>query len=573
MAAKTSESTAPPVLGKYAPFARLGHGGMADVFLAIARGPVGFNKLAVVKRLRNPDDAARLEMFLDEARLSARVRHPNIVNTYEVGEAKGQYFIAMEYLEGQPLQAVITTLAGKGRPLDETLAAFVAMQAAKGLHYAHELTDFDGTPLQVVHRDVSPHNLFLTYRGEVKLLDFGIAKAALNSTHTETGMLKGKVRYMAPEQIGERGVDRRADVFSLGIVLWEMLAGRPLYRGDVTSILTRITTDHAPSIRTARADVSAELERIVAKALQRDLEARYATADAMRADLEAILRGKQDAADTTLAGTLNEAFAETRDAVRARIKAFIAEVPPTSGSTSAPNLAQAAELLPVLFSGEASVSGSGSGSDRRSAGGRAATGGSTNNVMLQSAPPPSEPTSGVTAARKRTPWGWIALAGAAIVAVAGFAVLGKPASPAAPVSSAAPVAAAPSTTPVHVESVPAGALVEWNGQPLARTPADVQLLPGAQTLTISRDGYEPENVTIDVKLQEPTAREIVLRAKAKAEPAAVAPAVTLSGSRSSRHSPAVPPSRAPAPAASSAPPAATASAHPKIRVVGDDDAP
>ena len=139
-------------------------------------------------------------MFLDEARLCARLSHPNIVNTYEVGDSQGKYFIAMEYLEGQPLLALLRWLAAREQKLSEPLAAYIAVQALKGLHYAHELCDYDGTPLQVVHRDVSPHNVMLTYGGEVKLLDFGIAKAATNSTHTETGVLKGKIRYMSPEQ-------------------------------------------------------------------------------------------------------------------------------------------------------------------------------------------------------------------------------------------------------------------------------------------------------------------------------------------------------------------------------------
>ena len=292
-AAGPSQSGAPASLGKYAPFARLGQGGMADVFLAVARGPVGFNKLTVVKRLRNPDDKERLDMFLDEARLSARLGHPNIVNTYEVGEAKGQYFIAMEYLEGQPLQAILSKATSREKPLDEVVAAFVAMQSLKGLHYAHELADYDGTPLHVVHRDVSPHNLFVTYQGEVKLLDFGIAKATMNVSRTETGVLKGKARYMAPEQISERNVDRRADVFALGIVLWEMLAGKGLFRGDVASIVSRMTTDDPPLLRTIRPEVSPELERIVAMSLRRDVAARYQTADAMRADLEVFLAGRR----------------------------------------------------------------------------------------------------------------------------------------------------------------------------------------------------------------------------------------------------------------------------------------
>ena len=217
-------------------------------------------------------------MFLDEARLSARLSHPNIVQTHEVGDSQGRFFMAMEYLEGQSLQALLAWLGGRGsrataaplEALSETMAAFIAAQVARGLHYAHELTDYDGTALGVVHRDVSPHNIFLTYRGEVKLIDFGIAKAsAVNVTHTETGVLKGKIRYMAPEQVTERDVDRRVDVFALGIVLWEMLARRRLFEGDSISVLNKIGRDDAPSIRAFRPNIHSELDGIVAKALKR----------------------------------------------------------------------------------------------------------------------------------------------------------------------------------------------------------------------------------------------------------------------------------------------------------------
>ena len=199
---------------------------------------------------------------------------------------------------------------GRRAAADEVLAAFIAMQSLKGC-YAHELADYDGTPLSRSSTATSRRNsLFITCQGEIKLLDFGIAKATMNVTHTETGVLKGKVRYMAPEQIADRNLDRRADVFALGIVLWEMLAGRGLYRGDVASIVTRMTTDDPPLIRTVRPEVSEELETIVARALRRDISARYPTADAMRADLEQFIRGRQDGADTALARMLNETFKE-----------------------------------------------------------------------------------------------------------------------------------------------------------------------------------------------------------------------------------------------------------------------
>src|SRR5262249_14708838 len=154
-----------------------------------------------------------------EARLSARLNHPNIVQTYDVGDRNGQFYIAMEYLEGQPLQSLLDRILKGKVQLSEALAAFIVVQALKGLHYAHELGDYDGTPLGIVHRDVSPHNLFATYDGHVKLLDFGIAKALVNVSRTQTGVLKGKIRYMAPEQLAEAPLDQRCDIFAIGIVL------------------------------------------------------------------------------------------------------------------------------------------------------------------------------------------------------------------------------------------------------------------------------------------------------------------------------------------------------------------
>src|SRR5215472_7080887 len=191
-----------PRLGRYELIAILGHGGMADVYLAVSRGPAGFNKLIVIKRLR-PDlaaDPSFRDMFLDEARLAARLNHPNVVSTFEVGEEGSSIYLAMEYLEGQPLNLVVREASKKHVSLPEELYARILADALMGLHYAHKLADYDGSPLRVVHRDVSPHNIFVTYDGQVKMLDFGIAKAESKATQTEVGVLKGKVAYMAPEQ-------------------------------------------------------------------------------------------------------------------------------------------------------------------------------------------------------------------------------------------------------------------------------------------------------------------------------------------------------------------------------------
>jgi serine/threonine protein kinase len=546
--AATLESS-PPSMGKFALFARLGDGGMADVFLAVARGPGGFNKLAVIKRLRNGGDNENVRMFLEEARLSARLSHPNIVQTHEVGEAERRFFIVMEYLDGQSLQALLDWLGSRGEGVSDPVAAFIAEQVLRGLHYAHELVDYDGTPLGVVHRDVSPHNIFITYRGEVKLLDFGIAKTAANKTHTETGVLKGKIRYMAPEQIAERSVDRRVDVFALGIVLWEIVARRKLYDdADTLSVLNRIGRDDAPSVRTVRPEISPELDAIIARALRRDPDERYATADEMRVDLERFVRSKMDAeTDTALARILEEAFASTRAHVRARIKAFLAMVPNTEpGTPSASRIGVEADQFPIL-------SGEGSGP-------KAAT----------VAPGPDGTADAATASRPAAAGArWLVLGvGAFVVALIALtsAMLG---SRSASRSASRPEGPAGSAH-VRVDTTPPGARVEWNGTSLGMTPSSFTLAPGAQTLTLSREGYEVETITLDVAPGASIDRALALRPKTPAAPSA--------GTRP----PEAPPAPAPPPSFRAAPPlrskpvasaapSASALPHPKIHALDDRD--
>ncbi|HRH01066.1 MAG TPA: serine/threonine-protein kinase, partial [Polyangiaceae bacterium] len=277
--------------GKYQLFASLGRGGMADVFLSVARGPMGFNKLAVVKRLRSAlaEERAFLDMFLDEARLAARLNHPNIVHTYEVGEHNRAYFIAMEYLEGQSLNKVIRESLKRKDPLPEGFCARVVADALNGLDHAHKLKDYDGSPLSIIHRDVSPHNIFVTYDGHTKVVDFGIAKAALSSTQTEVGVLKGKVAYMAPEHAMGGAIDQRADVFAMGIVLWEMLAGERLMSGDsAANTLHKLLNVPIPRV-SERRSVDVELDAIVARALEKKPDDRWASAGDMRDALEAFL--------------------------------------------------------------------------------------------------------------------------------------------------------------------------------------------------------------------------------------------------------------------------------------------
>ena len=322
--------------GKYHLFASLGRGGMADVYLSVARGPMGFNKLAVIKRLRAnlADDSSFRNMFLDEARLAARLNHPNVVHTYEVGEQDGNYFIAMEYLEGQSLNKVIREAVKQGTVFDQAFCARVVSDALAGLHSAHELRDYDGRPLNIIHRDVSPHNVFVTYAGQVKLVDFGIAKAALSSTETEVGVLKGKVAYMAPEQAMGGPIDCRADIFSMGIVLWELLARQRLMSGDTAAAtLHRLLNAPIPSISTVRPDVDPELESIIARALEKDPRYRFDTAQEMRDALDDFLMmtGRNVRQDE-IGQQITSMFQDLREEVRAQVQAHMATVQMSPGT-------------------------------------------------------------------------------------------------------------------------------------------------------------------------------------------------------------------------------------------------
>jgi eukaryotic-like serine/threonine-protein kinase len=278
------EDDDPPrsALGKFHFLERIGKGGMGEVYLAMLSGPTGFSKLVVVKLLREDFEAYPTirTMFLDEGRLASRLNHPNVVQTNEVGVEEGRHYLVMEYLEGQPLNQVIARARAAAVPLG--LWVRIALDSLAGLDYAHELCDYDGTPLNVVHRDLSPHNIFLTYEGVVKLLDFGIAKAATQSAQTQVGTIKGKPAYMPPEQLMGLPVDRRADLYVFGIVLWEMFTGTRLFAGSLNECLKRIAGGPLPRVSSVVPGFDPGLDAVVARALERDPEARFQTARAMR---------------------------------------------------------------------------------------------------------------------------------------------------------------------------------------------------------------------------------------------------------------------------------------------------
>ncbi len=275
-------------IGKYQLVRKLASGGMAEVFLAKAAGPRGFEKTLVLKRIlpHLAEDPAFVEMFLGEARLAAQLEHPNIVQIFDFGEAEGSFFLAMELIDGPNLRKLVKRAAEEALP--PAFCAKVIAFAAEGLAYAHEFRDGEtGEPLGLVHRDVSPDNILVSRQGAVKVVDFGIAKVAGQGHRTLTGVVKGKVAYMPPEQLQAKAMDRRVDVYALGVVLYELLTGkRPFDATTDVSVMQAILFESFIPVAQRRPDVPVALHQVLDKALAKDRERRYPDCRALQDDLE-----------------------------------------------------------------------------------------------------------------------------------------------------------------------------------------------------------------------------------------------------------------------------------------------
>ena len=308
--------------GKYEVLARLATGGAASIFLARQPGAAGFNKLVCLKTLlpERASDADFVRMFLDEARLAARLHHPNCVQIYDLGRVDNVYYISMEYIFGETLWNLLTTVTRLKTPLPPAHVAAIVANVCDGLHHAHELKDKSGKAFNLVHRDVSPQNVMVGFEGQTKVVDFGIAKAETDRPPTVAGIVKGKFSYMSPEQITGNPVDRRSDIYSLGIVMFECLASRRLYRGDTPEEIARLILEHrAPRLRDVVPDIPEALDDICARALSRQPTRRFQSALAMamaiREYLDSIrFNGNANAIARLMEDRFGEVVARRRDA-------------------------------------------------------------------------------------------------------------------------------------------------------------------------------------------------------------------------------------------------------------------
>ena len=330
-------------LGDYEILARLKAGGMATLYIARRSGAAGFS-IPVAIKVVHPDlagDRSFVDMFVAEAHLSARIRHPNVVHVEELKEVDGRLMLVMEYVAGSSLSVLLRQLAKLKRRLSPPLAAFIAIKVAEGLHAAHETKDDLQQPLHVVHRDVSPSNILMAWQGHVKLIDFGIAKTK-SSVKTQAKSLKGKLRYMSPEQARSSDIDRRTDVYALGIVLWEMLTMRRLFSAESDILLLNQVRDpeiEAPSVHAKGIDPA--LDRVVLKALAPNPDERYQTAKDLRRDLARAIPDALALDSERVSELLQVVLAEEIDKQRAKLSGIVTE-------TTGPHATDESEALQTM---------------------------------------------------------------------------------------------------------------------------------------------------------------------------------------------------------------------------------
>jgi serine/threonine-protein kinase len=503
-------------VGRYEVVGPLATGGMAEILLGRIVGPSGFQRPVVIKRIlpHLAKEKGFVEMFLDEARIVAGIRHPNVVQVHELGHEGDELFLIMEYLEGESAAGVAKRLRAHEESLDYSLAAYIVAEACAGLHAAHELVDSNGQKQNVVHRDVSPQNVIITYSGEVKVLDFGIAVAADRVTRTETGTFKGKFEYASPEQCRGQKLDRRSDVFALGILLFEVSTGKRLFK-RLGQLGTLRAICEEPMIRPTAllADFPPALENVFLRAVERDKDKRYPTALDMRRDLLAAIRTMttEVAPEEHLASVRQRIFADRvleKSSMLRRVEAgsVVDDIPAPETDTSIE--------IPLAVDGGSMPPGADAGAAQPTGGGARppdspslSQPGVYSHSVAQAAVVPARSSRSVV----------VLAAGFAMLAVAGIALIvasrsagGHPrsvasalpaastqapvAKPAESASAASALPAPPAEVVIRIETSPAKAHVLVAGEDRGVSPIDLHVprSSDATDIEIRSDGYQTQ---------------------------------------------------------------------------------
>jgi eukaryotic-like serine/threonine-protein kinase len=451
-------------LGRYEILGRLATGGMAEILLARLSGPSSFERPVVIKRILPHLAKSRtfMDMFLGEAQIAVGIRHPKVVQVHELVSDDGQLFLVMEYVEGESLGGIMRRLWTRSESLDPVLGAHIIAEACAGLHAAHELEDRDGVKQHLVHRDMSPQNVMVTYAGEVKVLDFGIAKAASRMAHTEAGQIRGKYAYMSPEQCRGEPLDRRSDVFGLGILLYELTVGARLFkRSSELLTLQAICDEPVTPPSQARLEYPRCLERICLRALATRREDRYRSAAEMRRDLVRAIGELGDGSppDEALGRLMRQLFFDRMQQKREMVRCM-------RGGGSATEVPEAE---------------------------------SDASVELPALPKRAQRSNHVL--RRFAVLGAVAGTLATVVALGRFTSAGERKRQmtasfqvtSAPVPNASPKSNAnlPTEVDVHVDSVPAGATIVVDGRNYGVTPRRLRLSASSRPVTISlaRNGF------------------------------------------------------------------------------------
>jgi serine/threonine-protein kinase len=334
-------------VGRYLLYEELASGGMATVHLGRLVGPVGFSRTVAIKRLHPQlaKDEDGVAMFLDEARLAARIQHPNVVQTLDVVQTSGELFLVMEFVRGETLSRLLKASVKLGERIPPAIAAAVIAGALHGLHAAHEARNERGEPLNLVHRDVSPQNIMVGADGTARVLDFGVAKAIGRAQTTSEGQIKGKLGYMPPEQLSAGQIDRRTDIYAAAVVLWEVLVGQRLFAGDSHGVVVgKILHSEVPAPGQMAEGIPPALDAIVLRGLARDPEARYATAREMAVDLERSVGGAPQSVVGEWVERLAGSVLRTRDALVSSVESsslpeVAPEIPTRLDNPSVPKIA------------------------------------------------------------------------------------------------------------------------------------------------------------------------------------------------------------------------------------------